>query len=227
MVRSTSIFLIVVALLLSGCSGVASSKHQASNLPWNISYKRPIAPGSLNSIAQDGAISLTWTLSVQAKSLPLILYRWQSGGLPVEIAKLPPDQTTFTDTGLINGTMYFYLLVTSNQDSVTSSCEAMAFATPTSPPMQEQSSLSGNNISSGGGGSNASSTFSYGSFQNLVSLVQITCSECGGSGQVPGDPNSVPFNQTPPPKTCFVCKGKGIVLLATSIDGARWLIPID
>lgn len=66
----------------------------------------PAAPASLNAYAGNAQITLSWSASVGATNY-VILRGTNSGG---EITIGSSSNTTFTDTGLLNGTNYFYIV---------------------------------------------------------------------------------------------------------------------
>ncbi len=203
LIAISAAFCLVVTM--SGCKTTSTKTKQtlgeASHL--NITLARPTAPESLAATAADGSVALTWTLDQEAKTLPLTLYRWQAGGVPAVLKTLPAGQTAFTDTGLANGTKYFYLLITVDKIQLASSCRAMTAVIPVAPPPPKAVEQPDSTNLEGGSGSNNSETFPY---REVVEIV--TCPFCGGSGTTPGAPG--PFGEPGPPETCW-CNGKGVL----------------
>jgi hypothetical protein len=172
----TLILLLTVVLAAAGCGGTAGARkaYRTSLAVVCPSFARPASPGPMSATANDGSVALVWTLSPEAKSLPLTLYRWQAGGVPAVLVALPAGQTTYSDKGLTNGTRYFYLLVTAPKGKVTSACSSTAFAIPTPPPPPPVVESSAYIAESG--------SSQLAGRQRQVHI--ITCGLCGGSGVV-------------------------------------------
>jgi fibronectin type 3 domain-containing protein len=97
----------------------------------------PSAPTGLQGTAGNAQVALTWTASTGATSYHV--KRSTSSGTETQISA--PTSTSFTDTTVINGTKYFYVVsavnstgesANSNEVSATPSAPAIAPATPTS-----------------------------------------------------------------------------------------------
>jgi fibronectin type 3 domain-containing protein len=88
----------------------------------------PATPTGLAAAAGNAQVSLTWTASVGATSY--LVKRSTSSGAEAQIST--STSTSYTDTGLTNGTKYFYVVsaVNSGGDSANS---AQVSATPTAP----------------------------------------------------------------------------------------------
>ncbi len=130
----TSCVLLLLLIVTVGCKKAATTTTKAQNLPWDICYERPSAPIDMLATAGDGQVSLTWSLNSKTAGCKLEIHRWQVGTSPSLYKELPPGTTSFTDTGLTNGTRYFYLVVTKDKRKVMSLCSANTWATPVAPP---------------------------------------------------------------------------------------------
>lgn len=84
---------------------VIGKQGQYCNLP-------PAAPGSLSATAGDGQISLTWTAASGATLYNV--HRATASGGPYTPIQIDWAGTSFTDTGLTNGTPYFYVVTATN-----------------------------------------------------------------------------------------------------------------
>jgi len=90
-----------LSLTITGTSGVLS--HQASTtLLVNLA-----APASLNAVAGDGQVALSWPASAAASGYTV--QRGPLSGGPY-VAVACPASTSYTDTGLSNGTQYAYVV---------------------------------------------------------------------------------------------------------------------
>ena len=102
----------------------------------------PPAPTGLVATAGNGSVALTWTASAGATSYSI--YRGTASGGEGTTPVATTTSNSFTDTGLTNGTTYYYKVTASNSAG-TSAQSSEVHATPTaSPPPSLQ-------INSGGG----------------------------------------------------------------------------
>jgi fibronectin type 3 domain-containing protein len=101
------VLLLTAVLLasLAGCAGVGgySGTGDGSNSGGTV----PTTPTGLMATAGDAQASLTWTASTGATSY-YVKRGTTSGGPYTQVAA--PSTTSFTDTGLANGTTYFYVV---------------------------------------------------------------------------------------------------------------------
>ena len=97
---------LLVALLWAGltlgCGGDISG---------NRSGTAPAPPAALSGTAGDQQVSLTWSLSTGATGYHL-KRSTTSGGPYTQVSA--PTSNSFTDTGLTNGTSYFYVVSAMN-----------------------------------------------------------------------------------------------------------------
>ncbi len=85
------------------------------------------SPGNLNAVAGDSQVVLTWNCSPTATGYRL--YRDTLGG-PGGATNFLVTGTNFTDTGLVNGTSYFYQIGTVNSSGENFNTGPTVFATP-------------------------------------------------------------------------------------------------
>jgi len=92
----------------------------------------PATPTGLSAAAGNAQVSLAWTASVGATSYQV--KRSTSSGAETQISA--PTSTNYTDTGLSNGTKYFYVVVAANSggDSANSAEVSATPAAPSTPP---------------------------------------------------------------------------------------------
>jgi fibronectin type 3 domain-containing protein len=117
----------VVSAVNGGGQGPDSTPTAAITL-------RSVAPTGLGATPGNGQVSLSWNASSGATSYNV--YRGTSSGThdPTPLNGSPVNSTTYTDTGLTNGTAYYYVVsaVNSGGESGTSG-EASATPEPTAP----------------------------------------------------------------------------------------------
>jgi hypothetical protein len=218
----------VLVILAAGCTLATYKGGAGGSGIYRSVTVRPPAPLSIIASPGDGGVNLTWTLPFESKTLPVEIDRWTSGGKPVLYKTLAAGTTTFGDTGLTNGTKYFYLVVVKDKRGVLSCCRATTVGVPAAPapPPAAEVSASDNSADSSSGGQSGGGpgTFYYRTCW-LVSLDQVTCPECAGSGSLPGWANSVPFGQNPPPRVCYLCGGSGKVMMGTFKGGGCIYFP--
>src|SRR6266849_3473681 len=102
------VLLLTAVLLasLAGCAGVGgygSGTGNGSNSGGTV----PTTPTGLMATAGDAQASLTWTASTGATSY-YVKRGTTTGGPYTHVAA--PSTTSFADTGLANGTTYFYVV---------------------------------------------------------------------------------------------------------------------
>jgi fibronectin type 3 domain-containing protein len=122
--NGTKYFYIVVAYNSYGQSANSAEVSATPNMP------APAAPTGLAATAGNAQVSLSWNASASATSYHV--KRSTTSGNEVQIAA--PTATSYVDTGLTNGTKYFY--VVSAVDSAGESANSgEVSATPTVPAM--------------------------------------------------------------------------------------------
>ncbi|MCX9156937.1 hypothetical protein OPU71_12455 [Niveibacterium sp. 24ML] len=109
----------VMALLLIACGGGGGSTSTPAPTP-----SAPAAPTGLTAIATNGQVSLSWSVSSSATAYH-VKRALVTGGAYTEIAA--PTATAFIDSGLTNGTTYYYVVTASNANGESAnSAEASA-----------------------------------------------------------------------------------------------------
>ena len=104
-------FVLTLGLVLSGCGGGGSSSGGSGGNGGGGTTTVPSAPTSLAATAGNQQIVLTWTASSGATSYH-VKRGTATGGPYTQIGT--PTAATFTDTGLTNGTAYFYVVTAVN-----------------------------------------------------------------------------------------------------------------
>src|SRR4030081_3776805 len=105
------VFLWIAALTgigLSGCAGAYSNGNGKGN---GGGTGAPLAPTGLQTSAGNAQVSLNWTVSANATGY-YVKQSVTSGGPYTQIAGTV--STSFTDTGVTNGTKYFYVVSSYN-----------------------------------------------------------------------------------------------------------------
>lgn len=116
-------FSIGLILLCAGCSGYTAEKGSGTGA------SVPAAPSGLAAAAGNAQITLTWTSSAGATGY-YVKRSTSTGGPYTQIAT--PSAPGYTDTGLTNGTKYFYV-VSAYNSAGQSANSAEASATPVAP----------------------------------------------------------------------------------------------
>jgi hypothetical protein len=119
------------ALEIVGCAGALSSGSSSGTGSGSTggTTTTPAVPTALAATAGNAQVALTWTASTGATSYH-VKRSTTSGGPYTQVSA--PMAASFTDTGLTNGTTYFYVVsaVNANGESVNS---AQASAKPVAP----------------------------------------------------------------------------------------------
>jgi fibronectin type 3 domain-containing protein len=127
LVNGTAYFYVVSAL---NSAGEGANSTQASATP-AAPATHPAAPTSLQATAGNAQVNLTWTASTSATSYH-VKRSTTSGGSYTQVAA--PTTTSDTDTGLTNGTTYYYVVSALN-GAGESANSSQASATPAAPAM--------------------------------------------------------------------------------------------
>jgi fibronectin type 3 domain-containing protein len=114
-------------------AGQSANSIQASATP-TAPASAPAAPTGLQAAAGNAQVSLTWTASTGASSYH-VKRSTASGGPYTQVAA--PTTTSETDTGLTNGTTYYYVVSALNAagESANSSQVSATPAAPATPPV--------------------------------------------------------------------------------------------
>jgi fibronectin type 3 domain-containing protein len=123
--NGTKYFYVVSAVNSAGESGNSAELNATPTAP----VTTPAVPGGLQASAGNAQVVLTWN-TVNGASSYHVKRATVSGGPYTQIAA--PASATFTDTGLANGTTYFYVVSALNSAGESGN-SAPASATPTAP----------------------------------------------------------------------------------------------
>jgi fibronectin type 3 domain-containing protein len=140
--RAKQIFLsMLTCLALAGFAGCAGTVGGGNPNPGGGSNPSgataPAVPNGLTATAGNAQVSLTWSSSTGATSYH-VKRATTTGGPYTQVSA--PTTANFTDTGLTNGTMYFYVVsaVNSAGESANSSQASAKPAAPAQPPAPAQ-----------------------------------------------------------------------------------------
>jgi len=131
--KNMRIFLMGLLLIqLAGCAGLSSGGGATSGNNGG-STTAPAAPTGLLATAGNSQVSLSWNASTGATGY-YVQRATVSGGPYTQIAVPAPN--SYTDTGLTNGTTYYYVVSAFNSagQSANSSQASAAPAAPATPP---------------------------------------------------------------------------------------------
>jgi fibronectin type 3 domain-containing protein len=112
------------AVVLAGCAGITGSGPTG-----NGGATVPATPMGLQATAGNAQVALTWSASSGATSYH-VKRSTTSGGPYTQVAG--PTSASFTDTGLTNGTKYFYVVAAVNSAGESANSSEVN-ATPTAP----------------------------------------------------------------------------------------------
>ena len=88
------------------------SSADIQNLYAGVPLAPPLAPTGLTATAGDGQVALSWNATVETDSY--IVKRSTVNGGPYSIIASNLTSSAFTDTGLVNGTWYYYVVSSAN-----------------------------------------------------------------------------------------------------------------
>jgi fibronectin type 3 domain-containing protein len=108
-VKKTLVLLLMGLLLaqLPGCAGIGSSANGSNKGGGGGGATAPATPSGLHATAGNAQVSLVWNASASATSYHV--KRATTGGGPYTQVSAPVN-ANFTDSGLTNGTTYFYVV---------------------------------------------------------------------------------------------------------------------
>ena len=118
-------FLVVILLLGASCGGGGNGGGGGGG-----GVTVPLAPTGLAATAGNAQVSLTWNVSSGATSY-YVKRSTTSGGPYTQVGA--PTATNYTDTGLTNGTPYFYVVSAVNSAGESANSSEVS-ATPNAPP---------------------------------------------------------------------------------------------
>jgi len=120
-------FLAVVILVGASCGGGSGGNGGGGG---GAGVTVPVAPTGLAAIAGNAQVSLTWNVSSGATSYN-VKHSTTSGGPYSQVGT--PSATNYTDTGLTNGTTYFYVVSAVNSAGESANSTEVS-TTPNAPP---------------------------------------------------------------------------------------------
>jgi len=121
---TSSLLTLLLLVFLAGCGSVSSNGGGGGG-----GTQPPAAPAGLQATAGNAQISLTWNSSAGATSYN-VKRSTTNGGPYTTVAS--PTTASYTNTGLTNGTPYYYV-VTAVNSAGESNPSSQATATPTAP----------------------------------------------------------------------------------------------
>lgn len=130
LVQGTTYFFAVAAVTAVGEGDQSSETSEYPSVP-------PGAPTGLTSAIQDEHADLTWSAPASTGGSPITGYKLYIGVVLVHTIGTPT--TSFTDTGLTNGTTYTYTVKATNRDGDSPASDAFSYtpgavpSAPTSP----------------------------------------------------------------------------------------------
>src|SRR3984957_17587884 len=103
-----AVFALVSLVCLASCAGLSSSSsNKGGGGGEGEGPQAPSSPVGLQAVAANAQVSLSWSASAGATSYH-VKRSTTSGGPYTQVSA--PTSTSFTDTGLTNGTAYFYVV---------------------------------------------------------------------------------------------------------------------
>src|SRR5580658_5535767 len=114
---------------LTGCAGLSPGAGGGNGNSGG-GTKAPSAPTGLAATAGNAQVSFTWNASAGATGY-YVKRATVSGGPYTQIAA--PSATSYTDTGLANGTAYYYVVSAFNSEGQSANSNQVS-ATPVAPP---------------------------------------------------------------------------------------------
>ena len=139
--NGTTYYYVVTAVDTSG--NESSASNQASATP--LDTTPPTAPTGLVATAGDGSVSLDWADNTEPDLSSYNVKRSTAAGGPYTQIAAGIGVSAYTDTGLTNGTTYYYVVTAVDTADNESGASNEASATPVAPPAEQvlEQNLSG------------------------------------------------------------------------------------
>lgn len=176
--NGTTYYYVVTA---SNSAGTSGDSNQASATP-NVTI--PPAPTNLTATAGNAQVSLSWSASSGATSYNVM--RSTTNGGPYSLVN-STSSTSYTDTGLTNGTTYYYVVTASNTAG-TSGNSNQASATPQSSDFTITVSPTSRSVRHG---RSTSYTVTIGAVNGFSGSVSLSVSGLGSGATGSFNPTSV------------------------------------
>jgi autotransporter-associated beta strand protein len=125
--NGTTYYYVVEAANLSGASGAS---NEASVIP---TTSGPATPTNLAALPGDGAVELNWTVSAEAGSY--IILRGTASGVYTSSITISAASTSYLDTTVTNGTIYYYVVEASNANGTTGNSNQVTVLPASNPPL--------------------------------------------------------------------------------------------
>jgi fibronectin type 3 domain-containing protein len=186
--NGTTYYYVVSAFFTGGpdAGGESVSSSQVSAMP-TASSSPPPSPTGLTATAGNGQVSLVWNASSGATSYR-VKQATVSGGPYTVIAS--PTTTSFTNTGLTNGTIYYYVVSAVNTSGESgNSSQVSATPTASSSPPAPPSGL-------GATAGNAQVTLAWAASSGATSYRVKRATVSGGPYTVVASPTTTSFTNT-------------------------------
>jgi fibronectin type 3 domain-containing protein len=183
LINGTAYFYVVSAL---NSAGESSNSAQVSATPV-APAQPPAVPAGLQATAGNAQVVLTWSASTGASSYH-VKRATTSGGPYTQVSA--PTATNFTNTGLTNGTTYFYVVSAVNSAGESAN-SAQASATPVA-PTQPPAAPTGLQATAG----NAQVTLGWNSSAGATSYHVKRGTTSGGPYTQVGAPTTTSFSDT-------------------------------
>ena len=141
LINGTSYYYVVTAVNAAGESAASAQVSATPNaaVPTQTPTAAPPAPSAVAATPGNAQVSLSWTAPAGASSFNI--YRSTTSGMtPANGTRVGTGfgSSPYTDTGLANGTTYYYVVTAVNSGGAESAPSAQVSAAPRIPPQPQQ-----------------------------------------------------------------------------------------
>jgi hypothetical protein len=146
---------LVTFMNLANCNDSLSARvdniyyHAGDVAPPSADNTAPAAPAGLSAVTGDGTVSLNWNDNSESDLAGYTVYRSTTSGSGYSAIASGLGASACTNSGLVNGTTYYYVVTASDDSENASGYSAEVSAIPSAPVSSNELTIAGHTIVNG------------------------------------------------------------------------------